>query len=96
MNGRTRRTVNCTSRNANCDLLHNEGKICCVFLRLPILPDSTLYQDITLYFVLNISTIHTRMSPLLLGNTCHSSVHADIKDEIHFNFASISDLSFAY
>ena len=46
MNGRTRRTVNCTSRNANCDLLHNEGKICCLFLRLPILPDLTLYQDI--------------------------------------------------
>ena len=50
MNGRTRRTVNCTSRNANCDLLHNERKICCVFLRLPILPGPTLYRDI--YYML--------------------------------------------
>ena len=50
MNGRTRRTINYTSINANCDLLHNEGKICCVFLRLPILPDPTLYQDI--YYIL--------------------------------------------
>ena len=50
MNGRTRRTVNCTSRNFNCDLLHNKDKICCVFLRLPILPGPTLYRDI--YYIL--------------------------------------------
>ena len=49
-NGQTRRTLNCTSRNSNCDLLHNRGKICCVFLRLPILPGPTLYRDI--YYIL--------------------------------------------
>ena len=78
MNGRTRRTLNCSSRNANCDLLHNEGTICCMCLRLPILPGPTLYRDIK-YFVLNISTIRTGLFPLLLGSTCHSSVHPAIK-----------------
>ena len=50
MNGRTHRTVNCASIIANCDLLHNNGNICWVFLRLAILPGPTLYRDI--YYIL--------------------------------------------